>query len=80
MNISYRLPARYLSKGVAMVAGVDPAQMTRESLRRFKQVMEAGEIATTHGQPSGRRGAIDKGMQMLLREQVPAEASKRHVG
>jgi hypothetical protein len=27
----------------------------RENLRRFKQLVEAGEIATTEGQPTGRR-------------------------
>jgi uncharacterized membrane protein len=79
MNISYRLPRGYLSKGIATVAGLDPAQMTRESLRRFKQLMEAREVATIHGQASGRRGVADKGMERLLREQVPA-ASSRQVG
>ena len=28
--------------------------LAKEDLRRFKQLMEAGEIATVDGQPSGR--------------------------
>jgi uncharacterized membrane protein len=82
MDISYRMPAGYLGKGIAALAGLDPAQLARESLRRFKQLMEAGEIATTQGQPSGRRGIADKGMQMLLGEhaQLPAAATRRRVG
>jgi uncharacterized membrane protein len=35
--------------------GEEPNQTIREDLRRFKQLMEAGEIPTTKGQPSGRR-------------------------
>jgi uncharacterized membrane protein len=82
MDISYRMPAGYIGRGIAALAGLDPAQLARESLRRFKQLMEAGEIATTQGQPSGRRGITDKGMQMLLGEhaQLPAAATRRRVG
>lgn len=35
--------------------GEAPGQVAREGLRRFKQWMEAGEIATTAGQPHGPR-------------------------
>jgi len=31
------------------------ASEVREKLRRFKQIMEAGEVPTTEGQPRGRR-------------------------
>jgi hypothetical protein len=34
--------------------GRAPEQEIDESLRRFKQLMEAGEILTTDGQPAGR--------------------------
>jgi uncharacterized membrane protein len=34
--------------------GEEPKQQVHDDLRRFKQLMEAGEIATTEGQPSGR--------------------------
>jgi uncharacterized membrane protein len=33
----------------------EPSQEVREGLRRFKQVMETGEFATTEGQSSGRQ-------------------------
>jgi len=35
--------------------GEEPSLQVREDLLRLKQLMEAGEIATTAGQPSGRR-------------------------
>jgi len=40
---------------VGYVLGEMPEQMARQDLERFKELMEAGEIATTEGQPSGRR-------------------------
>ena len=39
---------------VATVIGKAPAQEIREEMRRFKQLMEAGEIPTVEGQSSGR--------------------------
>jgi uncharacterized membrane protein len=44
-----------LGAGLVRLLGHDPQSRIREDLRRFKQVMEAGEIPTTHGQPAGRR-------------------------
>jgi uncharacterized membrane protein len=37
-----------------------PEQIAQEDLRAFKQLMETGEIATTEGQPSGKRGIVQK--------------------
>jgi uncharacterized membrane protein len=39
---------------VAKLWGEEPSQQVREDLHRLKQVLEAGEILTTAGQPSGR--------------------------
>jgi uncharacterized membrane protein len=38
---------------VAKLFGEEPGQQIAEDLRRFKQVMEAGEVPTTEGQPRG---------------------------
>ena len=35
-----------------------PQFEVREDLRRFKQLLETGEVATTRGQPSGRRSLL----------------------
>jgi hypothetical protein len=43
--------------------GEDADQQIREDLRRFKQLMEAGEIPTTVGQPHGRRTAFIRMVQ-----------------
>lgn len=39
---------------VASVIGKQPAEDIREEMRRFKQLMETGEIPSIEGQPSGR--------------------------
>jgi uncharacterized membrane protein len=39
---------------LAKLAGKHPEQMVYKDLRRFKQVMETGEVITTEGQPAGR--------------------------
>jgi uncharacterized membrane protein len=44
-----------LGAGLVRLLGHDPQSRIREDLRRFKQVMETGEIPTTRGQPAGRR-------------------------
>jgi uncharacterized membrane protein len=51
----YRPPMGRASVGLAKLMGRDPNAEAREDLRRFKQLIEAGEIPTTRGQPSGRR-------------------------
>jgi uncharacterized membrane protein len=39
---------------IAKLFGEEPEQQLGDDLRRFKQLMETGEIATTEGQSSGR--------------------------
>jgi uncharacterized membrane protein len=42
-----------LSDAVAMITGTDPQAQIEEDMRRFKCLMEAGEIPTTAGQSHG---------------------------
>lgn len=55
----------YIGKGMAQVLGAVPERVLREELRRFKQLLEAGEIPTTEGQPSGRRPAMDSARKAI---------------
>lgn len=49
-----------LGTGLVRLLGHDPQSRVREDLRRFKQVMETGEIPTTRGQPTGRRSLFGR--------------------
>jgi uncharacterized membrane protein len=58
VNLQYRPPAGVIGKGVARLFGEDPEWQIKDDLRRFKQVMETGEVITTEGQPSGRGSSL----------------------
>jgi uncharacterized membrane protein len=47
-------PGGRFGRSLTELLGISPAQQVRHSLRRFKQIMEAGEVPTTKGQSSGR--------------------------
>lgn len=51
--IEYAPPGGALTAAVAKLFGEEPEQQIGDELRRFKMLMEAGEIATTEGQPKG---------------------------
>jgi uncharacterized membrane protein len=54
VDVSYHPPAGKAGQMVASLMGSAPEQEIREDLRRFKQLMETGEIPTTKGQPAAR--------------------------
>jgi uncharacterized membrane protein len=60
VSLHYSPLGGVLGAGLVRLLGHDPQSSIREDLRRFKQVMETGEIPTTHGQPSGRRGLLGR--------------------
>ncbi|MBC8122684.1 MAG: DUF2892 domain-containing protein [Gemmatimonadaceae bacterium] len=53
--INYDPPAGKVGAAILKLFQEEPSQQVDDDLRRFKQVMEAGEVATTSGQSSGRR-------------------------
>jgi uncharacterized membrane protein len=53
VEIQYNPPAGILGAFAARMWGEEPTQQIGEDLHRFKQMVEAGEILTTEGQPSG---------------------------
>jgi uncharacterized membrane protein len=55
LMIDYDPPASGLGARIARLFGKAPEQQAIEFLRKFKQLMETGEIATTVGQPAGRK-------------------------
>jgi len=54
VNLNYNAPGGKVSAFLAKLFGQEPGQIIEEDLRRLKQILETGEIATTEGQPSGR--------------------------
>ena len=52
-HLQYNPPGGKLGAKIAKLFGADAATEIREDLRRFKQLLEAGEVPTTAGQPRG---------------------------
>ena len=67
--MEFAIPAGNAARAFLSFSGHDPEQLVREALRRMKQLLEAGEIPTTAGQPSGRRGAKGTALRFVFREQ-----------
>lgn len=66
--LDLKAPIGPIGRALASFVGWGPEQIVRESLRRLKQLMEAGEIPTTAGQSSGARGLKGSALRVLYRE------------
>lgn len=53
VRMQYLPPAGKIGHWLATLVGEGPRKQMRDDLRRFRQLMETGEIATTRGQPVG---------------------------
>jgi uncharacterized membrane protein len=60
LSIHYSPVDGELTAALARLLRQDPQSQVHEDLRRFKQLLESGEIATTHGQSTGRRSFIGR--------------------
>jgi uncharacterized membrane protein len=59
VHLQYSPPAGRIGSTIAWMLGHEPSQTIQEDLRRFKQLLEAGEAATTQGQPRGRQSIFN---------------------
>ena len=66
--VQFSPPAGVVGKSVAMIVGKHPDFMLREDLRRFKALMEAGEVPNVQGQTHGPRSALHKAFDLAYPE------------
>jgi uncharacterized membrane protein len=55
VTMEYGMPGGALGAALARLLGEHPEQQIRDDLRRFKQVMETGEVLRSDGSPEGTR-------------------------
>ena len=55
VDIEYSPPGGAVGAVVAKLFGEEPEQQVRDDLRRFKQVLETGEVVLSEGTPDGTR-------------------------
>lgn len=77
VQLEYSPPAGVVGATLAKLFGEEPEQQLKEDLRRFKQVMETGEVTTTAGQPSGRPADLPSKYDLTVRQQDVAPAPMR---
>ncbi|MGZ9129458.1 MAG: SRPBCC family protein [Candidatus Binatia bacterium] len=61
VTLEYRLPGGILGAAAAGLLGIAPEQVVQADLKRFKQLLETGEISSVAGQSRG--GRISRGQQ-----------------
>jgi uncharacterized membrane protein len=60
VELVYGAPGGGVGAGIAKIFGADPELQIRRDLRALKQLLETGEVATTRGQPSGKRTLLGR--------------------
>ncbi|WP_116807403.1 SRPBCC family protein [Steroidobacter cummioxidans] len=60
VEVYYGMPGGSAAVKAAELVSMAPEAMMSADLRRLKQLIETGEIATTRGQPAGRRSMIGR--------------------
>jgi uncharacterized membrane protein len=60
VTLRYVPPLGPIAVPIARLLGEEPRVQINEDLRRFKQLIETGEVATTTGQPAGRRSILGR--------------------
>jgi uncharacterized membrane protein len=58
LELQYIPPGGAIGAALAKLMGENPANQIKEDLRRFKQLMETGEISTIECQPHGKEGVL----------------------
>jgi uncharacterized membrane protein len=55
LHLTYEMPGGKAGQAIARMFGEDPHQQVDDDLRRFKQVVETGEVVRSDGAPWGKR-------------------------
>lgn len=66
--LQYGPPAGSLGKSIGLLLGKDAEFMLREDLRRFKALMEGGEVPNVQGQTHGPRSRLHKALDLAYPE------------
>jgi uncharacterized membrane protein len=57
VKIGYQIPGGVLGKAAATLFGESPDQQVNDDLRRFKQILETGQVLRSDGSPEGTASA-----------------------
>ncbi len=80
VNQEFLIPGGKVAAALGGMFSRTPGGFVRENLRHFKQLAEAGEVATTKGQPVGTRGAATKLAQAVEGDREQQKTSPKTGG
>ena len=60
VELEYLPPGGVVGAGVARMLGEEPDGQVKDDLRRFKQIMEIGEILKSDGSPGGTGDVVQR--------------------
>jgi uncharacterized membrane protein len=72
VNLHYDVPGGAVGRAVARLWGEEPTQQVHDDLRRFKAIIETGDVVRTDAMPDGP----DSGHQMSQRPAQPVKLDK----
>jgi hypothetical protein len=78
IEMHYAIPGGAVGALVAKLLGEEPALQIKDDLRRFKQIVETGEIARSDGSPEGqlnKRQLKPRPAHPLADDELPAPAT-----
>ena len=78
VHLQYSPPGGKLGAAVATIFREEPTVQVRDDLRRLKALLEAGEIPTTAGQPSGRAADRRERTDEPVWRESQGRAGQRH--
>lgn len=73
VDLSYVAPLGKAGARLAKLFGEEPSLQVAQDLRRFKQLIETGEIPTTVGQSAGRRSLLMQALHQGAQRDAPQE-------
>ena len=79
VSMEYNPPAGSLGAAFAKLFGKEPGHQINADLRRFKQIMEAGEVATVEGQSSGRGREMNSAFTKPNRRLTPPTKPEKDI-
>ena len=71
VQVEYSNPLGAVGRGLLTALGTNPNFVVKEDLRRFKALLEAGEVPTTEGQPHGPRSAAIAALRFVNPDRPP---------
>src|SRR5215831_14905853 len=74
VELQYNPPVGVVGAVISMLWGEEPGLQIQDDLRHLKEILEAGEILTTQGQPTGRDTRSERRPKQALADEASEQS------